>query len=248
MDEEEHKIAVKASVVNCFSKQSTCAITNDTISDMEPHIKLFGRIRISKGAAENILNDSNFFFERIQSEESTGCNICSSESVSSTLIKKNNKPLSTVCDDCFEKVLEEIENIVQAIEDNYIYYHNSGFLVRFGDDERIVYKHKSGELDKTNFYIIIGFDETSGGSAYVYISNLGHFSEYIRNISPSKEGERCDFCEEKGVKYQYNIKKEEHCSNDREKVIACKSCKNNIIEGIEEFIEENKKLLTSRSI
>lgn len=223
--------------------------TNNRISCMEPYLEFLGDIKVKRKGVEKLreVNESKKTgrFNNVKIESTNEkCSYCQSDDSvkvslrSSTVTGSiNYKTVCYVCRDCFKEALDESEELLDTLDNNYYHYSNSGFLVK---DRCINLNLKDRKNSK------IGFDLVIGCNVYGTTVDISEIKNIGRKIKRGTEGAetRCCVC----GKRNSVISIKHDCSSGLHTVDICHYCRDDLIRDLEYYLNNNGEELLSRII
>lgn len=233
-----------------------CDFTGRKIHPMESYLELFGYFSLKRDSIERfedmISNKENSENVEIKTRHPVShirkCYKCSDrfeDNFKIELLTKADDLKRWFCENCSEDIIEKCQELVDYI-DEIEYAYKKGFAVickeeKFKDiiDEKIM---------STDCFIKIGSLEKCGYHGKTDLENIDKLVGYLKkaknNEGPFDDGGYCNYC---GKKHEDN-KKLKTIFDDDTLGNICRECINPMINEIEEFIEDEKEFIISKTI
>lgn len=233
-----------------------CDFTGLEIEKMVPHLKLFNNIRMSEKGVRVLKSsldgdETSLYDITIEKTKSGKCDTCEQikgDRIRMSLIggTMSQTVVKCFCKNCWGDLMRVCEEGFDTIEDNILFYDDSGFKIIKLPREVEIDTAVSDSKDKTDMLLKVCCD-CDGQSVEAPISKISDLIEELKlsngNNSlvyerTSIEIEKCDSC---------NCKKEKIFDvGIRNKI--CEECKDYLIDSLEEYVEKNQEMIVSRKI
>lgn len=224
-------------------------VTSDRISCMEPYLEFLDDIKVKRKGVEKLRevnkNKKTGRFNNVEIESTNEkCSYCQSDDSvkvslrSSTLTGSiNYNTVCYICRDCFKEALDESEDILDTLDNNYYYYSEYGFLVK---DRCINLNLKGGKNSKDGFDLVIGCN------VYGTTVDIFEIKSILQKLKKGKaESEtRCCVC----GKQDWVINIKHNCSSSLHTVDICDYCRNDLIRNLEYYLNNNWEELLAKTI
>lgn len=225
-----------------------CAVTGEKIKRMEPHVIIFGDLIINKNGFDRIrksvrnsdveLSNNEISVSEVNQKE---CSFCVSSADFKIIDRKKGRTDCSYrfCGECYKEFESICLSGFRTIKENIIYHNSSGFKVVKYPREAKFDTPLSSDTVSSDMVIDIGCDNKS----QIRLCDLLDFIDSLKNptesdfITSNIQGRICDIC-----------------SRDRDvfsigyKTKVCKECKESLVESMEDYAEDNKKLIVSRTL